>query len=105
RVAQVGVVTVSEQQEEQATPLVDVYALDYARSFRETASKRPPIVQGLIAALIVAFISPRIVASLFRRSQSIGRRLQAFWAVGLLVLMMVYVGTLGYTAFQAAKTA
>ena len=103
--AKVGVVTVAEQHEENATPLVDVYTLDYARSFRDTASKRPPIVQGFIAALIVLFVSPRILRSIFMPSQSLGRRLQAFWAVGLLVLIMVYVGTLGYTAYQAAKTA
>lgn len=103
--AKVNVVTVTEHDgDRKPKPLVDVYALDYGRSFRDAAAKRPPIVQAAITALLVLFNVHRIVASLFRPAQSLGRRLQALWGVGLLVAMMTYVGLLGYTAFEAART-
>lgn len=104
--AKVEVVTVTEldPRSNRSTPLVDVYALDYARSFRETAEKRPPIVQAFLVAFLVFTNVLRVARSLFLPAQSLGRRLQALWAVALVFLLVAYLIVLGYAAVDAART-
>jgi hypothetical protein len=87
------------------TPLIDVYELDYAADFRRVAEKRPPIVQAIHVAALVVLNAWPVLRSLFAKSKSLGHRIQAFYGVVILAVMVLYAGTMIYASYAAVQDA
>ena len=87
------------------TPLMDVYELDYASDFRRVSEKRPPIIQAVYVALLVLLNGWPVLRSLFARSKSLGHRLQAFYGVLILAVMVGYAGMMVYASVIAVQDA
>lgn len=94
------VVTIIRKDGDQATPIMDIYDMNYGKKLIESYERLNPVYQCLLIALLLLSNFTKLVRAVVKRSKSASHKWQAFLGSLIFLLLAVYMVTLLTTVFS-----